>query len=220
MENEGTNKNTGESDHLNKMVATIEKKRGFYQSLMGNVWDAEELKQETALSLIKKYTEEPNWLEEIENIDAYVVRTAKNIAFNIFNAQKIRPVKYQDSIDDEANVSIKNNLSDGGDQFSQINQEIDYQPYRKQMMEILKSKFSKYERTLIRLKMFEGCKPLHIVKILRTEYPSLLKAEYPELSEDSDEETVKKITEFVQDDCNLAEAKFRQYFKKIIKQKV
>lgn len=202
-------KNSLENDH--SIHSIVINHRPYFRKMMKNDWDAEELEQNLQIKFFEKSIKEPDFIEGIQNLNAYVRVSAKYESINLH-----RKNSNNDSIDAEENVSMLDNLSDEGQFIIQIERELDEEPYKKIMRESLEN-FSKYGQTLIKLRIFEGCKPSSIVKILIDEHADLLKSEFPEYSNLSEEELKKRLDDLVPKDCNSAEAKYRQKLKQIFR---
>jgi hypothetical protein len=123
---------------------------------------------------------------------------------------------FLEGIENERPINQTKKLSDEWASYSRVEKNLDYKPYKKLMRELLKE-FPPYQRTLLQLNLFEGCKPYHIIEILINEYPNLLKSEFPEYSNLSKKELKEKMEMFVPRDCNSAAASYRLKLKKSVK---
>jgi DNA-directed RNA polymerase specialized sigma24 family protein len=213
----GDRNNVNIADIFEKyVIESIENKRPFFRGLMKNPLDAEDLEQEVKFKLFKKTQKNLNWFNELDkNLDAYVFTTAKNIASDM--REKIR---HHESYDDTENISGQKSLSDKGGSVSQLNRKLDKKTELNYMNNTLLRNFSEYDAVLIKLNQIAKLTPGEIAEFLLKNCIVLLKTEFPEYSELSEEEFAKKMQIDIPKDCNLAKGKYRQKLMKKLKHNV
>lgn len=196
---------------LHKINNIIDENRAYYRFLSKNSSDAEDLEQEIKFKFFTKFKENPKWSEDIINPRAYLIKVARNI---VINTRKKHCEKYE-SLDDK-DIVKSNYFSDNGKSAIEIERNLDFAYIRKQMGKIIET-FSQYEKILIQLSFFEGCKPLQVAEILLSRNHEILKSEFPEYSSLPKEEFEKIIKEYVPKDSNAVKAKLRYRLKSSLK---
>lgn len=196
--------NKGFEPFINKYVP-------YYRKLMRDsyFYTWEDLQNEIFLKLSDRFKEGIDW-EKIDNKNAYLVVTARHMAFTLL---KRCPTNI-DSLAEEENLKSCKNLSDEGFSCSQIIEKTERGPLLVQINKMLANEFSDYERLLLQLNFIQGCKPVHVAEILIKEYPDILEKEYSGLLPADDQRKIKRLEKCVQTDCNAVKAKFRQKLRK------
>lgn len=162
--------------------------RPLMRKLAGKDFPAEELEQEVLLKLLKRFTLQPDWWNQVENKRSYLLRVIRNKAVDLRVAFSNNSI----SLDDEENSSLLSNLSDNGGWVADLNNEIDLENFRLDLQKMKNSKFTEREQMILKRNFFEGVKPCEIAEELG-ENPILMGVE-----------------------CNRIKAKFRAHIKKLL----
>jgi RNA polymerase sigma factor (sigma-70 family) len=206
----------GRDCKISRIFKVVDEKRQFYRVLCGNIEDAEDLKQEIILKLLEKTEKDPEWLDSIENLESYVFVTARNVAFNLRRKDNSKKLVSYDDLEENLRSNKMHIMSDRCVFESTAQLKLDSSPIRKELRKLLES-FSPYEKKLIQLSFFEGCKPLLIAEILLIKNHDLLKSEFPKESLLPKKEFEKTIQETISKDCNVVNARFRHKLRKKFK---
>lgn len=185
----------------------------FRREVDNNYHDAEDVCQELKLKFALKFERDPGWWDRVENGYGYVMWAGRNMAFDLRKRSRSRHVSLTDK---ESKISQEARAAEA-DFVTDLDRKIDYEPFRLQMRKILEDGFSRYEKKLIVLKMFQGCRPALVADIMILEYRDILAEKYPERVAAGRSEDLEFLKTSIAKDCNLAEAKFRHKLRRTLR---